>query len=36
VPISFRDRKHGDSKLKKGEFWNYLRHSMGLWRSKRN
>ena len=35
VPINFRDRKYGDSKMKKGEIWNYFRHSTGLWRKKR-
>ncbi len=35
VPINFRNRRHGKSKLRKGEFWNYLRHSIGLWRTKK-
>ncbi len=31
IPISFRNRKHGKSKLGKNEIWNYLKHLKGLY-----
>ena len=31
VPIKFSDRKHGKSKMNRGEMWNYLKHLKGLY-----
>ena len=31
VPITFRNRIHGESKMNRGEIWNYLMHLKGLY-----